>query len=59
MDAQVAAQEAVVSAGVIVRREVSAAVVSEVATVEVAVRSAIARPTTGPTCARSSGTAPT
>lgn len=60
MDVQAAVlEEAVASAGVIVPREVSAGADLEVATVEVAlvVPSVIARPTTGPTCARSSGTA--
>lgn len=62
MDVQAAVlEEAVASAGVIVPRVVSAGADLEVATVEVlavVVPSGIARPTTGPTCARSSGTAP-
>lgn len=61
MDVPVAVPEEaeVASAGVIARRVGLAGVDSEEATVEavVAVRLEIARPTTGPTCARSSGTA--
>lgn len=62
MDVPVAVPEEaeVASAGVIAPRVDSAGAALEVATVEVAlvvVRLGIARPTTGPTCARSSGTA--